>query len=474
MNILRLTIAIMLILVSVSLFAQFNVNSEFRSRFITDHGYKLPAKENTAAIFSFDQRSRLIFNFANDKIKTRLSLQDTRVWGSDDLVNKTGVAGNTTAFGVYEAWVDLKLSNNSSLRIGRQEWNYNDMRILSWRNWWTSGLSYDGILYKLHKKESGWFFNLGFSYNNDGTRTGSVDNSNWNYSKLKTMNFLNIKKQFNDKLSVSLMLTLAGKEAADNDVLLAFGTHGIILKYNQGKSAENGLFANASAYYQHGANAARGTDGKRKNISAYLITAELGLRTAEKKLSVAAGMELISGRDYSKTDDDYNNTVHSFDLMYSARWPYYGGWMNPFLVQDSYKIGTKGGGYFDPYLNANYKFSNKTIIDFTFYAPVLTTKVLAHTGFDPESGSPIAETNNSGDPVYWDGSLGNYIDIGLTQKFSKDIILKAGVSYGMASDIKNQMVYGYKNAENKELYELGQNYFVFSMLIVKPELFSTK
>ena len=474
MNKIKILLGLFLIGFSAPLFAQFTIDGEFRSRFAIDHGQKFPDKAETDAIFSFDQRSRLILGYTNDKIITRFTLQDARVWGSDDMVNKTGVEGNSNSFGVYEAWVELRISKSSSLRVGRQEWNYDDMRILCWRNWWTAGLSYDGILYKLHKKEIGWFIDAGVSYNNNGTRTGFVDNSDWDYDKLKTMNFVNIKKVFNGKFSASLMLTLAGREAIDNNVLLGTGTHGINVKYNMGTLAGNGLFVLASAYYQHGTDASRGSDGARKNISAYLITAEIGLRTLEEKLSLSAGMELISGRDYTNTDEAYNNTRHTFDLMYSARFPYYGGHMNHFLVQNSSLVGTKGGGYFDPYLKVKYKVSKKTILDFAFYAPMLTTKVAAHKGFDPETGKPVPEMDNNGDPVYWEGGLGNYFDLNWTQKFSKEIILKSGFSYGIISDTKNQMVYGYKDAANNELHDLGQNYFFYTMLIVKPSFFSSK
>ncbi|MEN8225440.1 MAG: alginate export family protein [Bacteroidota bacterium] len=474
MNKLKILLSTVLIALSTTIFAQFTVDGEFRSRFSTDHGYKLPVKANSDAVYSLDQRSRLILGYSNEKLSAKLSLQDARVWGSDDLYNKTGVEGNSNSFGVYEAWVELKMGKHTSIRVGRQEWNYNDMRVLSWRNWWTSGLSYDGVLFKFHNKESGWLIDAGASYNNDGTRTGMVDNSNWNVDKLKTMNFLNVKKVINDKFHASLMLTLSGKQDVANNVLLGTGTHGLMLSYNKGKSGQNGFFAFGSAYYQHGKDFSRGSDGERKNIAAYLVTAELGMRTMEKKLEVSLGMELISGRDYSNDDEAYNNTRHTFDLMYSARFPYYGGHINYFLVQDNYKIGTKGGGYFDPNLKVNYKFTPKDILQFAFYAPMLTTKVAAHSGFDPETKKPVAEFDENGDPVYWEGSMGNHIDLEYTRKFSKEVILKVGASYAMVSDTKNQMVYGYQDQANKALYDLGNNYFVYTMLIVKPQFFSSK
>jgi len=456
--------------------AQLTVDGQFRSRFVANHGYKVPVKAETNGVFSFDQRSRLIFNYKSEKFTTRFTLQDARVWGSDDLYNKTGVEGNSYAFGVYEAWAELNINKNNSIRIGRQEWNYNDMRILCWRNWWTSGMSYDGLLYKMHNKDSGLFIDLGISYNNNGARTGGVDNSTWPAGRLKSMSFLNVKKNIGDKLTLAVMLTVSSKQELVRDVELGIGTHGLVVNYNKGKKATNGVFGTLSAYYQHG------TDSKRKvneegfkSISAYLISAEVGFRAMKKKLEISAGIEMMSGRDYKDTTQAYNNVRHTFDLQNSGRYPYYGGHINHFLIQDSWKVGTKGGGYMDPYIKVKYKLNKKNIVNFAFFMPMLTTDVRAHTSI--VNGKPSgSEVDENGKPVYWNGSLGNYIDLGYTHKFSKEVILKLGFSYAMVSDIKNQMVYGYdaSAAEPRTLNKLGQNYFGWAMIIVKPHFFSSK
>ena len=123
-------------------------------------------------------------NYQTEKYSTRITLQDARIWGSEDMVTKTGPEGNSSTLGVYEAWVDLKLSAHANLIIGRQEWNYNDMRILSSRNFWTSGLSYDGLL--LQWQKDGLKLDVGASYNNNGTPSGiTVDNSSWETDKLR-------------------------------------------------------------------------------------------------------------------------------------------------------------------------------------------------------------------------------------------------------------------------------------------------
>jgi hypothetical protein len=468
----KIVITLLAAVFSINVFSQLVVDGEFRTRFIADHGQKIPLLKGEEGDYSFDQRSRLRFNYRNDKFTSRFTLQDARIWGSEDLYNKTGIEGSTQAFDIHEAWVELTIKGNSTIRIGRQEWNYNDMRILSWRNWWTSGMSLDALLYKFHNKETGLFVDIGVSYNNDGSRIGLVDNTDWSADKIKTMNFLNVRKTLGEKTDASLMLSLSGKVDTSNNAILGTGTHGFFLNHNQGKKSTDGFLGSISAYYQHGTDVNRGSDSNYKNISAYLLAANIGYRAMDKKLEVIAGIELISGRDYENSDEDYNNTRHSFDLHYGARFPYYGGQMNHFIIQDSYLVGTKGGGYMNPSLKVNYKLSKKDILNISYYMPILTTSVRAHNTIDPATNKPSGkEVDENGDPVYWKGNLGNYFDVNYTRKFSKEIILKAGFSYAYLSDIKNQMVFGYQDAAAKQLNELGQNYFGWVALIIKPTFF---
>ncbi len=468
----RFISVILLSVLFLSSNAQLLINGEFRSRFNADHGFKVPVTNEESIKYFVDQRSRVSMNFNADKYKIKFTLQDARLWGNNDLFSKTGPMGNSYSLGVYEALVDINLYPNYNLVIGRQEWNYNDQRILGTRNIWTSGLTYDGMLLKYASPTKGLFVDLGLSYNNDGTVAGFVDNTSWNPDNLKTMNFLNFHKKFSDLLSVSLMFTLSGKVDPSNNNLLGTGTHGIYLNYNTGKKSQNGLFFTFSTYYQHGTDSKKDSENNFKKISAYLMAAELGLRTFEKRLEMASGVELISGKDYTKTDADYNKTRYSFDLFYGARFPYYAGNMNHFIIQDSFLTGTKGGGYANPYININYELNNNNLINLTYHMPILTTPVTAHVNINPETRKPVGmETNSQGDIVYWKGNLGNYIDIGLTRKFSNDISLKSGFSYALISDIKNQMVFGYKNETTKELYNTNQNFYFWTILTIKPVFF---
>lgn len=467
---LSLVIGVLLMIVGVSRSqAQLKVDGEFRIRSMADHGYILPVKKDAEAVFGVDQRSRVRLHYDSELYSARVTFQDARFWGADDQYNPTGLEGNSGAFGIYEAWVNLKAGEHGRLKIGRQPWNYDDMRVLSSRNWWTSGMSYDGILYQLEDNAKNWSAHLGLSYNNEGTKNGVINERAWTGEKIKSMNFLNIRHRLSTEFSASILFSLSAREDVANDQLKGTGTHGLNLYFNEGKNSSGGLFGHLSGYYQHGTDLIRGSDEAYKNISAGLITANIGYRSTDKKLEISAGMEWITGHDYSETDPDYQNTRHSFDLLYSGRFPYYGGNMNHFLIQDSYKKGTKGGGYFDPRLELTYKTSAATTLNALVYFPSLTTQVVAHTSIDEESGKPAGvEMDANGNPVFWKGSLGSYVDMGITHKFNKEIILKSGLSFGFPSDIKNQMVYGYKDVAEKELYDLGVNYFGWVMLVVKP------
>lgn len=446
--------------------AQLLVNGEYRSRFQALHGWKKPVLENTDAVFGFDQRSRINLDYKNEKFNVRFTLQDARVWGSEDIWNATGIVGKSNSLDIYEAWVDVKLFGNSSLKVGRQEWNYDDMRILCYRNWWTTGMSYDGLLYKMHNNDAGLMIDVGFSYNTEGANNADIT-SNIYPDKLQTVNFVNIKKQLNANSYVSLMSTAIGKQDTTMgfNSLLVKGTHGINFSLNEGKKATDGLTMHLTGYYQHGTDKSRANNGlgNRKKVSAYLVAGQVGYTLMDKKVSILAGAELLSGHDAKNTDQAYNDVQHNFDLFYSARFPYYGGNMTYFIFPESSKVGTKGGGLLDPYVKVNFKPAKKGMVAFAAWMPMIFTNVQKETDA------------TTGDPIYYDEKgLGTYFDISYTHKFSPSIIFKVGGSYGLVSDTKNHMVYGYKDAATSTLNTLGQNYFAWTMLVIKPTFFKEK
>lgn len=471
-NMRKMLFAIAILISITSIQAQLKIDGELRSRGIVNHGFQVPALKGSNTEVYLDQRTRIKLDYSFDKFSVRFTLQDARMWGGDDIVTKAGTSGNSNALGIYESWVNIFLSKNSNLKIGRQEWNYDDMRILSYRDWLTSGQSYDGLLYQIRKNR--YTLDIGLSYNNNGNRQGILNNSYWQAEKLKTMNFIRFKYPFGEKTSLMVIASLSGRMDTIANNLLVTGTHGLNLMHNYGKKSDDGFLMRLSGYYQHGTDVNKGSDGSYRDISAYLLSFETGVRMLNRRVEIKAGVELISGRDYKNTDTGYNNTRRSFDMQYGAILPYYGGYMNHFIFQDSYKMGTKGGGYIDPYIKLRYSINKKNLIEASVFIPYLTSDVRAHNSINPDTKRPTgAEVDKYGNPVYWKGNLGTYLDFKYVYKITPKINVKAGMSYGWVSDIKNQMVYGYKDIANKQLNKMGQNYFGWVMFTVKPGLFNS-
>lgn len=454
----KMLIIAVLTLFSTSIFAQFTVDGSFRTRVQMLHGYKSPVKTETPATFGADQQTRLIFNYKNDKISTRLTLQDARVWGADDMFNPTGTQQNSYGLGVYEAWAQVKLGDMSQLRVGRQEWKYNGSRLLSHRGWWTTGLSYDGLLYMMHNKENKLFVDLGLSYNND-MAAGRGSYINAFTDRLKTVNFLNVKKIFNKKFNATFNFVFSGRQdELIESALYMKATEGIFLNYNKGKKAEDGVFGTLSAYFQHGVDATTG--GGKTEVSAYMLDVHVGYRTMDKKLEVLAGLEILSGNDASNTDSTYNTIDHNFDLLYGGRHPYYGGCMDLFTLPKS----MKNGGLMDPYFKAHYKLNKKGMLNLSVWMPMLANDV--KTG----------RTETNGDPIMFEKALGQNIDLSYSHKFSKEVKFVIGASYFMASDTYKEMKkfisYDASNAITGDDLT-GQQYFVYTMLIIKPNFFNS-
>ncbi len=146
--------------------AQFKLDAQYRIRGQMLHGYKKPIPENVDPAIHIGQRTRLNLQYQYENIKTRLSVQDVRVWGDENVVNPTGVEGkNIGITDIYEAWVQIGLSEKSFIKLGRQEMKYDDQRHISWRNWWDTGQTYDAVLFSYKNKSTGWQIDLSGSYN---------------------------------------------------------------------------------------------------------------------------------------------------------------------------------------------------------------------------------------------------------------------------------------------------------------------
>ncbi len=416
-------------------FGQFTINGEFRSRGEVRHGFsKLPVADSEAAFF-ISQRSRISFGFTNDLIKSKLTLQNINVWGDDNIYNSTGSFGSTKGVDVYESWLEMKTSQSSSLKIGRQELSYDDQRLLSTRDWVQSGLTYDALVFK--KQQSSWRFDLGLSLNNRSENTFGND-FHTDRNRIKTLNFAYFDKKVNEKLKISLIALGTGyqKEGTTSTIYMT-GTYGTHLHYDFGKVSISPRF-----YYQNGKNKIG------QEISAYHTGVNASVSPSDK-LTIAAGVDYFSGHDASNNDPSYLAKDHTFDIMYGARYKFYGN-MNQFVFSGE---PMDDGGLNDLYLKFKYSIGTKGtfLLDYHFFRL----------------------TSNYADPTFTSGfkalnkNLGSEFDIIYSHELFKGATLRTGFSFLLPSE-SLEILKGVGAGNSKHTY------WGWIMLTIKPNFFNSK
>ena len=164
--------------------SQFTLSGQLRTRTeIRDGLGNLVTKGSRAAAFT-SQRTRLTFGYKWDRLTFGIAVQDTRVWGQD-ASSISNADGNR--FMLHEAWADLVLANKAdtsikfklfdamSLKIGRQELNYDDVRLIGNLDWLQQGRRHDMALLKtLHK---GWQVDIGYAFNQNTDAFGNTGTS---------------------------------------------------------------------------------------------------------------------------------------------------------------------------------------------------------------------------------------------------------------------------------------------------------
>ena len=180
---------------TLSAAAQITLTGQLRTRTEIRNGLgNLVLKGAKPAAFT-SQRTRLIFGYKWDRLTFGASVQDIRVWGADasTISNADG-----SRLMLHEAWADLILFNKAdttikakgidlmSIKIGRQELSYDDVRLIGNLDWLQQARRHDMVLLKtVHQ---GWQLDLGYAYNQNTdafgvTSTGYVPSNVPSYVK---------------------------------------------------------------------------------------------------------------------------------------------------------------------------------------------------------------------------------------------------------------------------------------------------
>jgi len=277
-----------------SLTAQdFIVSGEFRPETQYNNYMVYPGYD---PIFLISQRTRLKFDYANTlkNYKARLTIQDISIWGSSDQLTTVG----NNSLMTHEAWIELLLKNDLSLKIGRQVICYDDERILSENDGLQQARSHDiGIL----KYEGDFHFHLGAAYNNNTDPLQSFKLP-YTLNNYKTMQYAHFNKEMS-RFDISLLTMNSGLELSP-DTMVYNQTFG----FNTNAMLNDFLSATGLFYYQ------TGKDHMYRDLSAYNTKVTLCYAPVPDKLFLTLGYNRLSGNDRNTPA----NENHSFSLFYGA------------------------------------------------------------------------------------------------------------------------------------------------------------
>ena len=411
-------------------FAQFSLSGEVRPRMEYLHGYStLTDKDSDPAGFA-SQRTRINFNYSNDRIKMGVSMQDVFIWGSQPQLFST-----SNNLSVHQAWGQYFLTPSLSLKLGRQELVYDDERIFGNSNWDQQGRSHDVALLRY---DGMLRIDIGAAFNQDQKH---LNGTYYNLNNYKMMQFVWLNTDIVDNLNLSLLFLNNGyqydhvkhegdgKEKEAKDVFNQ--TLGGRLVYTPGD-----FNFHTSGYYT------MGKDNKDRDLSAFYV----GLGAdydISRDWTIGLGWEHLSGtdqKDMIENPDGYKNK--SF---------------NPF-----YGTSHKFNGYMD-YFNANGNWANSVGLNDLFASVQFSRRNFEFnlTGHAFMTAADVIKDGNLNETM--EPYLGTEIDLTLAYKLSKTSNVVLGYSQMFGSETLQAIKGGNKDACNNWAYLM----FTFKPVFLK-------
>lgn len=420
MKVLKITGLIVLTMINLRAYAQeLDANLQLRPRYEYRNGYKTPIANGENAASFVSQRSRLNFNFQQEKLKLKLTLQNIRTWGdvaTTSTADKNGVA-------VFEAWGQYEFSPNWMARLGRQVISYDNQRIFGEIDWAQQGQSHDAAVFSFHAKNHQ--LDLGFALNANAENLLEPKTPyNTNY---KSMQYVWYHSSFG-KINTSLLALNTGYEfekAIDNLEVDYKQTLGTYLTFKDKKwEGDLGLYGQTG----------KSTD---KKVSAWYTGANLGY-TFTDFFKATLGYEFLSGKD----QDDASPVIKSFNPVFGTNHAFNG-------LMDYFYVGNHQNsvGLQDAYLKLNYSFKKWqfNLVPHVFNAP-----------------NKVLDASNK----KMDSYLGTELDFTSGYTVQKNIAVSAGYSQMFASKTLERI----KNVSDAS----NTNNWVWIMVSFSPRIFTLK
>ena len=409
------------------------ISAEVRPRYEFRHGYKTLFPDDAKPASFVSQRTRLNGFFANETFKAYVSLQDVRVWGDVNQLNR----GDVNGFSVHEAWAQVRFADFLQLKVGRMEIIYDDHRIFGNVGWAQQARSHDAAVFKFffgdnHKLD------FGFAINAMQPSLEKVDYTNKNY---KTIQWLHYHGDFG-KSGLSVLFLNNGlpydadADTAKYDEKIAY-SQTIGARFSQ--KGEKIKF-NVAVYSQAGKNKAN------NDLAALYFAGDVALHLV-KGFAFGLGFEYLSGtatkdkgvsRKKDKSFTPFYGTNHKFN-----------GWMDYFYVGNH--VGNVG--LIDIFLPLKF-----TVNKWSF-------ALIPHYFM---SAATVSVDISIGDKPYaiwkdYSSGLGTEIDFVVKYVISKSVNIQGGYSQMFATETMQVLKGGnYQNTNN----------WAWIMLTFKPTFFS--
>lgn len=401
----------LLFFATTTTFAQLTIDAELRPRAEYRHGFKTLFPDNANPALFVSQRTRLNTTYKTEKLNFYVSFQDVRVWGDVPQLNTADNSG----LSVHQAWAEILLDPNFSVKLGRQEVIYDDSRIFGNVGWAQQARSHDMAMLK-YKKDS-FKFDVGLAFNQSKENLTGTNLTTPN--TYKAMQYAWLHKDWSNFSGSFLFLNNGMQSPNGLKYSQTIGTH-LTAKKDKFTIAAN-------LYYQFG------NDVLDRDLNAYLLGLEAMFKASEKA-KIGLGVELQSGNDYNTPANENN----AFTPFYGTNHKF-NGFMDYFYVGNH----INSVGLLDLYAKANFKLNSKS---------GLTAFV--------HNFSASADINNS-----VSNQLGTEVDIVYGYKFTKDIGFKAGYSHLFPSEGMEVL---------KGNSDGNTNNWAWVMVTIKPTLFTSK
>ena len=426
--------AILPIVAGTMLFAQeneFDMSLQLRPRTEYRNGAYRPLQTGEEPAILTHNRTRLTMNYSNgDKLKMRVSLQNINIWGQANQVQPLNATNNN--IGLFEAYADIKLSDNMRTKIGRQMIALDDDRIFGTFDWHPAGRSHDAL--NISWKKQNTEVQTYFAFNQNYNTIGNVNNpagqyfSPENAQPYQHLQMIYAKYNFTPKHYLSVLANNIGFKDFKTDNK-TYNMQTIGANYFGNGNLWN---VRLSAYYQFGE-----TNVGRKT-SATLLSAVVDYKI-NKPSKIGLGIDYLSGDNTNKPTQEATNI---FNPLYGTHHKFYG-------IMDYFYAGNPHGnvGLLDTYVR---------------YSTVINPKL---------SISAVGHFFNSGAKIYQNNQKkSNYLGSELDLSFNYNIMKNISLTGGYSNFFNTESLQYLKKTPNAR----GNQDWVWLSLNINPQIFKAK